>query len=160
MAWYRDANQSWDPHAEQVPILQTFATPAVVDPKGGYRLYGMKTASQFLDVKSSDGKHGVAQSVLEAPGVNISVGVDPLGTWWAYYNRTDADCLANGAAKSHAGRAPPVPEPIEWFHQGTPSRACALTATALGVLFRRPGGMVLRGPFGVGLLSQSRFLRR
>lgn len=120
MAWYREAGEAWDPLAEpSANTGQTFATPdAVKDPNGGYRLYGMKNGlpGSFWMSKSTDGKRwSRAKSVLEAPGAfNISVGVDPLGTWWAYYNRTDPDCLEKwGSKKVMPKGAPPVQDPIE-----------------------------------------------
>ena len=31
---------------------------------------------------------------------NISVGVDPVGVWWVYYNKTDLECVEEwGATK-------------------------------------------------------------
>ena len=65
---------------------------------------------------SADGKGGAVPNLFwKPPGAfNISVGVDPLGTWWAYYNRTDQDCLNTwGSQKVLPKGAPVTPEPIE-----------------------------------------------
>lgn len=100
MAWFKDAKDDWNPDAGPTSnTLLQFATPdALVDPKGGYRLYGMKNGEpgSFWMATSSSGKRwSNPTQVLEEKGAfNISVGVDPIGTWWIYYNMTDPDCLA------------------------------------------------------------------
>ena len=72
----------------------------------------MGQPGSFWMAKHQTAKLSRAESVLEAPGAfNISVGVDPLGTWWAYYNRTDQDCLNLG--KPEGLGAPSCSEPIE-----------------------------------------------
>lgn len=82
---------------------QRFATPdAVPDPNGGYRLYGMTNGrpGTFEVSLSRDGEtFSKSQIVLQEQGAfNISVGVDPQGVWWAYYNKTDLKCVQRWGA--------------------------------------------------------------
>lgn len=105
MAWKSVDGEKWNTIGP--PDFNTrmrFATPdAVLDPEGGYRLYGMLNGSpgRFVVSKSQDGiRWDKSQEVLYAPGAfNISVAVDPVGTWWAYYNRTDEACLRKWGSK-------------------------------------------------------------
>ena len=120
MAWVSKNGTDWP--ITQPPTFDTkqrFATPdAVPDPKGGYRLYGMTNGrpGEFAVSISKDGEtFTTSQVVMREQGTfNISVGVDPSGTWWAYYNRTDMDCVRRwGANKilphnSTIGNLPPL----------------------------------------------------
>ena len=76
-----------------------FATPDLVkDPKGGYRLYGMTNGrpGEFQVATSKDGiKYQNPKIVLSEKGAfNISVGVDNIGMWWVYYNKTNPGCVS------------------------------------------------------------------
>ena len=98
MAWISKDGTHWN--TEAPPDFNTrlrFATPdAMQAPDGTYRLYGMTNGKpgQFEMAESEDGiKFSKPTVVLtERHSFNISVGVDPVGTWWAYYNKTDLDC--------------------------------------------------------------------
>jgi hypothetical protein len=100
MAWRSEDGQRWDAQAD--PFLDTgvrAATPdAMRDPGGGYRLYYMVNGEpgRFGVSVSRDGLQWGPQTLVMEDGdaFNISVDVDRGGTWWAYYNRTDPDCLA------------------------------------------------------------------
>ncbi len=106
MAWVSSNGNDW-PRFEPPTFntRQRFATPdAVADPKGGYRLYGMTNGrpGEFQVSLSKDGKqYGKSKVVLRQPNAfNISVGVDPVGVWWVYYNKTDMACVEKwGATK-------------------------------------------------------------
>ncbi len=81
-----------------------FATPdAISDPNGGYRLYGMTNGKpgEFQVSHSEDGiQFNKPQIVLRQKGAfNISVGIDPVGVWWAYYNMTDPVCMKSYGSK-------------------------------------------------------------
>lgn len=89
------------------PDLDTRAPLAspdlIVAPDGTLRLYGMKngTPSEIWYYTSTDGlnwkKGGLAYK--DTTTFNASVGVDPAGTWWLYYNRTDQECLKKWGSK-------------------------------------------------------------
>ena len=120
MAWVSSNGTDWP--TSQAPTFDTkqrFATPdAVPDPHGGYRLYGMTNGrpGEFAVSMSTDGEtYTQSQIVMREQGTfNISVGVDPKGIWWAYYNKTDMDCVKKwGANKilphnSSVGHLPPL----------------------------------------------------
>ena len=99
MAWISEDGDTWNTTAP--PDFNTrlrFATPdALQAPDGTYRLYGMTNGrpGQFEMAESKDGvKFSKPIVVLvEKRAFNISVGVDPVGTWWAYYNKTDQKCI-------------------------------------------------------------------
>lgn len=99
MAWISEDGETWK--TEAPPDFNTrlrFATPdAVQAPDGTYRLYGMTNGKpgQFEMAESKDGiKFSKPEIVFaENEAFNISVGVDPVGTWWAYYNKTDQKCI-------------------------------------------------------------------
>lgn len=104
MAWISTNGTDWP--TTQPPTFDTkqrFATPdAVPDPNGGYRLYGMTNGrpGEFAVSLSRDGETFTQNQVVmrEQGTFNISVGVDPQGTWWAYYNKTDMDCVKKWGA--------------------------------------------------------------
>ena len=104
MGWISTNGTDWP--TKEPPSFdsqQRFATPdAVPDPAGGYRLYGMTNGrpGEFAVSLSSDGEtFNQSQVVMREPGTfNISVGVDPKEIWWAYYNRTDMDCVRKWGA--------------------------------------------------------------
>ncbi len=105
MAWVSPDGEQWPTHeAPTYNTRQRFATPdAVPDPNGGYRLYGMTNGrpGEFQVSISTDGQRWQRpQTVLRQQGAfNISVGVDPVGIWWAYYNKTDLDCVEQSGAR-------------------------------------------------------------
>lgn len=104
MGWVSSNGIDWPTTAAPTfDSRQRFATPdAVPDPNGGYRLYGMTNGrpGEFAVALSSDGENfSQSQVVMRETGTfNISVGVDPDGVWWAYYNRTDMDCVQKWGA--------------------------------------------------------------
>ena len=113
MAWESVDGENWN--ALGAPDFNTrlrFATPdAVIDPEGGYRLYGMLngTPGEFQMAQSQDGERFTKpKTVLKVTGgFNISVGVDPVGTWWVYYNKTDEACMRRwGSSKAHPEMKP------------------------------------------------------
>ena len=114
--WYRLVLTTEPPTFDS---KQRFATPdAVPDPKRGYRLYGMTNGrpGEFGVALSADGENfNQSQVVMRESGTfNISVGVDPKGVWWAYYNRTDMDCVrkwgANKILPPNHLNGPPKPK--------------------------------------------------
>ena len=121
MAWISPDGVTWpkfDPPTFNT--RQRFATPdAVADPNGGYRLYGMTNGKpgEFQVSLSDDGEHYQQSTVVlrQNGAFNISVGVDPVGVWWAYYNKTDAACVQRwGSTKIIP---PSVQERIEPFRK-------------------------------------------
>jgi hypothetical protein len=75
----------------------------VVLPDGSLRLYGMKngTPSDIWYYESTDGirwKKGQL-AYRDKSTFNASVAIDPAGTWWLYYNRTDQECLKKWGSK-------------------------------------------------------------
>ncbi len=104
MAWV-SKNQKWK--ATAPPDFNTrapLASPDLVTlPDGTYRLYGMENGnpSRILYYESKDGlkwrKGGLAYE--DTTIFNASVDVDPVGTYWLYYNRTDAECLKKWGSK-------------------------------------------------------------
>ena len=84
----------------------------------GARLYGMTNGrpGEAGVALSADGENfNQSQVVMRESGTfNISVGVDPKGVWWAYYNRTDMDCVrkwgANKILPPNHLNGPPKPK--------------------------------------------------
>lgn len=105
MGWISEDGNKWD--TTSAPDFNTrmrFATPdAVMDPQGFIRLYGMTNGrpGQFEASLSKDGIHfQPPQTVLREKGAfNVSVGLDPVGVWWIYYNKTDQECLNQWGSK-------------------------------------------------------------
>ena len=104
MGWVSQEGDTWTTTSPPTfDTKQRFATPdAVPDPNGGYRLYGMTNGrpGTFEVALSDDGIHySKSRVVLQEHGAfNISVGVDPANTWWAYYNKTDMSCVKKWGA--------------------------------------------------------------
>lgn len=105
MGWLSGDGKEWPSTASPSIDSRVYAaTPDVVrEPGGAYRMYYMVNGQpgRFGLSKSEDGRlWGPEQLVMEdRDAFNISVAVDLGGTWWAYYNRTDADCLSKWGAK-------------------------------------------------------------
>ena len=105
MGWRSADGIVWP--TEEAPSLDSrvnAATPDVVsDPAGGYRMYYMVNGSpgRFGLSRSTDGIQWGQEVIVMEDGdaFNISVAVDPQGVWWAYYNRTDSDCLSQWGSK-------------------------------------------------------------
>ena len=103
--WKSTDGENWNP--ESSPVFNTraaLASPDVVAaPDGTYRLYGMENGRPgiFVLYTSKDGRRWkrYGQVFKEPTAFNISVAVDPLGTWWAYFNRTDQDCIQRWGSK-------------------------------------------------------------
>lgn len=106
MAWISVDGKTWPRFAPPTfNTRQRFATPdALADPEGGYRLYGMTNGrpGEFQVSLSNDGENYQQSTVVlkQNGAFNISVGVDPVGVWWVYYNKTDLKCVQEwGATK-------------------------------------------------------------
>ena len=64
---------------------------------------------EFQMSKTQDGRRfDNPITVFKDPkAFNISVGVDPVGTWWVYYNKTDETCVREwGSSKVRPPNAP------------------------------------------------------
>jgi len=124
MGWRSVDGERWD--ADASPSLDTRvpgATPdAAVAPDGGLRLYHMVNGQPGLFglSESADGETWslpVQIVMRDAAAFNISVAVDPSGTWWAYYNVTDEACLAKWGSR----RIAPVGPQQGGLEQGGPA---------------------------------------
>lgn len=120
MGWRSADGVNWPPG--DAPSLDTrvpAATPdGVRDPAGGYRLYYMKNGEpgSFWVATSEDGVHWVPRREVyrDSDAFNVSVAVDPQGTWWMVFNRSDRACLEHwGVRRIRPGEpgpgAPPTP---------------------------------------------------
>ncbi len=98
MAWETDQNDLWNPNAKPTYNTQApLASPDVILTEEGYRLYGMRNGepSIFELYTSEKGirweRHGIV--MRNEAAFNVSISRDPIGTWWLYYNKTNANCL-------------------------------------------------------------------
>ena len=118
MAWVSTDGKQWPTHESPTyNTRQRFATPdALPDPDGGYRLYGMTNGrpGEFQVSMSADGRQWKkSQVVLRQQGAfNISVGVDPVGIWWAYYNKTDSNCVTQSGSRKILPLGPQEMPPV------------------------------------------------
>lgn len=98
MGWVSKDNTFQPTAPPDINTQAPLASPdLVVLSDGSMRLYGMKngTPSEIWYYESTDGLRWKKGNLAykDKTTFNASVAVDPAGTWWLYYNRTDQECL-------------------------------------------------------------------